>query len=90
MIAMIVVIVHGRGEWRRRCAPPILDRLLSLFFYSRPQTAMQSDLAPPIQTGAPYPKILAPPLCVGGGGGGCVGVCVVHAFVRDWDRCTYK
>ena len=40
-------------------APPILDRLSQFFLNFRPQTAMSFDLAPPFQTGTPYPG--APP-----------------------------
>ena len=38
--------VTSGGSRGRRCPPP----------YFRPQTTMPSDLAPPIQTGAPYPN----------------------------------
>ena len=50
------------GGGRRRRAPPTLDRLSLFCLISVHRRLMSSHLAPPIQTGAPYPKILDPPL----------------------------
>ena len=60
--------LEGGGGGAQEARAPLLDKPSLFFFYFRPQTALPFDLVPPsqtgapIQTGAPYPKILDPPL----------------------------